>query len=125
MKKGKISTRVLVFVVCVMMFVGIVPMAAFAESETGRFSNSQLSLVQDKQSTLASGVTQNIYTVYDKNGKQVKMFAATIDMSIDTVKLFTSYKDMDTPLMGFPNLPSRLRLLKRKRRQATSITTVR
>ena len=66
MKKGKISTRVLVFVVCVMMFVGIVPMAAFAESETGRFSNSQLSLVQDKQSTLASGVTQNIYTVYDK-----------------------------------------------------------
>lgn len=125
MKKGKISTRVLVFVVCVMMFVGIVPMAAFAESETGRFSNSQLSLVQDKQSTLASGVTQNIYTVYDKNGKQVKMFAATIDMSIDTVKLFTSYKDMDNTSYGLPNLPSRLRLLKRKRRQATSITTVR
>ena len=80
MKKGKISTRVLAFVICVMMFVGIVPMATFAESETGKFSNSQLSLVQDKQSTLASGVTQNIYTVYDKNGKQVKMFAATIDM---------------------------------------------
>ena len=54
MKKGKISTRVLAFVICVMMFVGIVPMATFAESGTGKFSNSQLSLVQDKQSTLAS-----------------------------------------------------------------------
>ena len=105
MKKGKISTRVLAFVLCVMMFVGIVPMAAFAESETdGKFSNSQLSLVQDRQSTLANGVTQNIYTVYDKNGKQVKMFAATIDMSVDTVKLFTSYKDMDNTSYGMSKL---------------------
>ena len=104
MKKGKISTRVLAFVICVMMFVGIVPMATFAESGTGKFSNSQLSLVQDKQSTLASGVTQNIYTVYDKNGKQVKMLAATIDMSVDTVKLFTSYKDMDKKSDGMSKL---------------------
>ena len=114
MKKGKISTRVLVFVVCVMMFVGIVPMAAFAESETGRFSNSQLSLVQDKQSTLASGVTQNIYTVYDKNGKQVKMFAATIDMSIDTVKLFTSYKDMDNTSYGLSKLTEQVAAFEEK-----------
>ena len=114
MKKGKISTRVLAFVICVMMFVGIVPMAAFAESETGKFSNSQLSLVQDKQSTLASGVTQNIYTVYDKNGKQVKMFAATIDMSVDTVKLFTSYKDMDNNSYGMSKLTEQVAAFDKK-----------
>ena len=114
MKKGKISTRVLAFVICVMMFVGIVPMAAFAESETGKFSNSQLSLVQDRQSTLASGVTQNIYTVYDKNGKQVKMFAATIDMSVDTVKLFTSYKDMDNNSYGMSKLTEQVAAFDKK-----------
>ena len=115
MKKSKISTRVLAFVLCVMMFVGIVPMAAFAESETeGKFSNSRLSLVQDRQSTLASGVTQNIYTVYDKNGKQVKMFAATIDMSVDTVKLFTSYKDMDNTTYGMSKLTEQVAAFDKK-----------
>ena len=115
MKKGKISTRVLAFVLCVMMFVGIVPMTAFAGSEAkGKFPNSQLSLVQDKQSTLASGVTQNIYTVYDKNGKQVKMFAATIDMSVDTVKLFTSYKDMDNTSYGMSKLTEQVAAFDKK-----------
>ena len=105
MKTGKISTRVLAFVLCAMMVIGVVPMTAFAAAETeGTFPNSQLSLVQDKQSTLASGVTQDIYTVYDKNGKQVKMFAATVDMSVDTVKLFTSYKDMDNTSYGMSKL---------------------
>ena len=114
MKKGKISTLVLVFVICVMMFVGIVPMATFAKSEKGKFSNSQLSLVQDKQSTLASGVTQNIYTVYDKNGKQVKMFAATIDMSVDTVKLFTSYQNMDNTAYGMSKLTEQVAAFDKK-----------
>ena len=114
MKKGKISTLVLVFVICVMMFVGIVPMATFAKSEKGKFSNSKLSLVQDKQSTLASGVTQNIYTVYDKNGKQVKMFAATIDMSVDTVKLFTSYQNMDNTAYGMSKLTEQVAAFDKK-----------
>ena len=115
MRRGKISTRVLAFALCVMMLVGIMPMTAFAESKTeGKFSNSQLSLVQDKQSTLASGVTQNIYTVYDKNGKQVKMFAATIDMSVDTVKLFTSYKDMDNTSYGMSKLTEQVAAFDKK-----------
>ncbi len=114
-KRQKFQPEFLAFVLCVMMFVGIVPMAAFAESETeGKFSNSQLSLVQDKQSTLASGVTQNIYTVYDKNGKQVKMFAATIDMSVDTVKLFTSYKDMDNTAYGMSKLTEQVAAFDKK-----------
>lgn len=49
MKTGKISTRVLAFVLCAMMVIGVVPMTAFAAAETeGTFPNSQLSLVQDK-----------------------------------------------------------------------------
>ena len=91
MNKSKTPKKILAFVLCVMMLISVIPTTVLGATETnGKFPNSQLSLVQDKQSTLASGVTQNIYTVYDKNDKQVKMFAATIDMSVDTVKLFTS-----------------------------------
>ena len=68
----------------------------------------------DKQSSLASGVTQNAYTVYDKNGKQVKMFAATIDMSVDTVKLFTSYKDMDNNTYGMSKLTEQVAAFEKK-----------
>ena len=112
MKKGKISSRVWAFLLCVMTLVSIMHITAFAAE--GPFSNSQLSLVQDKQSTLASGVTQNIYTVYDKNGKQVKMFAATIDMSVDTVKLFTSYKDMDNNSYGMSKLTEQVAAFDKK-----------
>ena len=105
MKNGKFSTKVLVWLLCAVMLVGLTPITVFASAGSdGLFSQSQLSLVTDKQSTLASGVTQDAYTVFDKNGKQVKMFAATIDMSVDTVKLFTSYKDMDNTSYGMSKL---------------------
>ena len=68
MKQKKI-TRVFSAMITVIMLLSLLPTSAFA-AETN-FANSQLSLVTDKQSTLAQGVTQNIYTVYDKNGKQV------------------------------------------------------
>ena len=116
MKKGKILTRVLALALCAMMLIGIMPMTVLGATEAtgGKFSNSQLSLVQDKQSTLASGVTQNIYTVYDKNGKQVKMFAATIDMSVDTVKLFTSYQNMDNTAYGMSKLTEQVAAFDKK-----------
>ena len=78
------------------------------------FAQSQLSLVTDKQSTLANGVTQDIYTVYDKNGKQVKMFAATIDVSVDTVKLFTSYQNMDNTTYGMSKLTEQVAAFDKK-----------
>ncbi len=70
----------------------------------GKFENAQLDIVSDKESTLAPGVTENQYTVYDKNGNQVKMFVATADMSVDSVKVFTSYKDMDAQNYGMSKL---------------------
>lgn len=115
MKNGKFSTKVLVWLLCAGMLVGLTPMTVFAAAgSNGLFSQSQLSLVTDKQSTLASGVTQNAYTVYDKNGNQVKMFAATIDMSVDTVKLFTSYKDMDNTSYGLSKLTEQVAAFEKK-----------
>ena len=115
MKNGKFSTKVLVWLLCAVMLVGLTPMTVFAAAGSdGLFSQSQLSLVTDKQSTLASGVTQNAYTVYDKNGNQVKMFAATIDMSVDTVKLFTSYKDMDNTSYGLSKLTEQVAAFEEK-----------
>ena len=115
MKKGKFMTSALALAFYVMVLVFNVPTTVLGAAESnGKFSNSQLSLVQDKQSTLASGVTQNIYTVYDKNGKQVKMFAATVDMSVDTVKLFTSYKDMDNNSYGMSKLTEQVSAFDKK-----------
>ena len=107
MKKDALLTRTLAGLLCVLMLLGMVPLTVMADeatTEATRFPASQLSLVQDKKSTLANGVTQDIYTVYDKNGKQVKMFAATIDLSVDTVRFFTSYKDMDNTSYGMSKL---------------------
>ena len=115
MSKSKVSIKVLAWILCAVMTVGILPMQAFASAETEReFPNAQLSLVQDKKSTLANGVTQDIYTVYDKNGKQVKMFAAKIDMSVETVKLFTSYKDMDNTTYGMSKLTEQVAAFEKK-----------
>ena len=70
MKSSSNLTRVFAAILCLAMLCGMLPLAVAADgtAET-KFANSQLSLVQDKQSALASGVTQNSYTVYDKNGK--------------------------------------------------------
>ena len=111
MKQKKI-TCVFSAMITVIMLLSLLPTSAFA-AETN-FANSQLSLVTDKQSTLAQGVTQNIYTVYDKNGKQVKMFAATIDMSVDTVKLFTSYQNMDNTVYGMSKLTEQVAAFDKK-----------
>ncbi|MBR4880286.1 MAG: phosphodiester glycosidase family protein, partial [Clostridia bacterium] len=86
----------------ILTVVGMVPFGTFAASAD--FASSQLDIVIDKESTLAPGVTLNDYTVYDKNGDQVRMFVTKADMSVDTVKLFASYKDMDPTNYGMSKL---------------------
>ena len=112
MKRNTPLVKALAGIVCFVMLIGMVP--AFAAAAEAQFQNSQLSLVADKKSTLASGVTQDIYTVYDKNGNQVKMFAATVDMSVDTVKLFTSYQNMDNTVYGMSKLTEQVAAFDRK-----------
>ena len=98
MKKAfqKLTTVML----CLVMVIAAIPMNVFASS----YTNSQLSVVSDKASTLAPGVTLNSITAYDKNGAQVKMFVTKADMSVDSVKLFASYKDMDPTNYGMSKL---------------------
>ena len=86
-------SKVTAGLLCVAILVGIIPTSTFAATHS--YTNAQLSVVTNKESSLASGVTQNAYTVYDKNGDQVKMYVTTADMNVDTVQLFAGYKDMD------------------------------
>ena len=95
------SMRFLSLLLCAVMILGLMPISAFAAAS---FTQSQLSVVVDKQSRLADGVAQDLYTVYDKDGKQVKMFVATVDPTVETVKIFTSYKDMDNSSYGMTKL---------------------
>lgn len=104
MKKGKI-TRLFSLITVTTMVATCMPLSAYAKNTNQKsFANAQLSIVTDKTSTLAKGVTQDLYTVYDKDGNQVKMFAATMDMSVDSVKLYTSYKGMDNNTYGMSKL---------------------
>ena len=95
------SKRLLSLLLCAVMILSLMPVSAFAAES---FTQSQLSVVADKQSQLADGVAQDLYTVYDKDGKQVKMFVATVDPTVETVKILTSYKDMDNSSYGMTKL---------------------
>ena len=49
------------------ILIGMVPTMNVAAAEDN-FVNSQLSVVANKESVLATGVSLDAYTVYDKNG---------------------------------------------------------
>ncbi len=101
----------------VLMLVSMVPtmsLTASAAVTGGKFENAQLDIVSDKNSTLAPGVTENQYTVYDKNGDQVKMFVATADMSVDSVKLFASYNNMDPTYFSMSKLTEQVAAFNKK-----------
>ncbi len=91
----------------VLTLVSVMPTISLSSSAAvagAKFENAQLDITGNKESTLAPGVTENQYTVYDKNGDQVKMFVATADMDVDSVKLFTTYKDMNVAQPGMQRL---------------------
>ncbi len=101
-KFSKITAAIL----AVLMLMSVLPAAyvsGAAQANNG-FKQSQLTVVNEKASTLAPGVTLDTYTVYDKNGDQVKMFVTTADMNVDSVKVFSSYKDMDPTNYGMSKL---------------------
>ena len=103
MKQRNLLSKALTAILCVVMIVSALPISAFAAS-FAQFTQSQLSVVADKQSTLAPGVTENKYTVYDKNGAQVKLYVATADPSVSTVKMYASYLNMDPTNYGMSKL---------------------
>ncbi|MBO5111521.1 MAG: phosphodiester glycosidase family protein, partial [Clostridia bacterium] len=92
----------------------MVPATIFPAVASTDYTNAQLSVVSDKESTLAPGVTLNSITAYDKNGDQVKMFVTTADLNVDTVKLFASYKDMDPTNYGMSKLTEQVAAFDKK-----------
>ena len=105
MKASKLTALIL----SVVMMLGMFPLTAFATSADslsvdGPFATPQLTVATEKNSTLAPGITQDSYTLYNNKDEQVKMFITTADMSVDTVKLFASYKDMDPTNYGMSKL---------------------
>ncbi len=103
----KVFSKLTASLLAVLMLVSVLPVMPLTVSAAvtgGKFENAQLDIVSDKESTLAPGVTENQYTVYDKNGDQVKMYVATADINVDSVKVFASYKDMDPTNFGMSKL---------------------
>ncbi len=91
----------------VVMLLGVLPVsvsATSALSSDDRFATPQLTVATEKNSTLAPGITQDSYTLYNNKDEQVKMFVTTADMSVDTVKLFASYNNMDPTNYGMSKL---------------------
>ena len=110
MKNRESAMKFLAWLFGLMMIVCVLPITrVFASTKKQSFTNAQLSVIRDDQTTLAQGVTQDVYTVYDQNGKQVKMFSATIDPSVDTVKIFTSYQNMDNSTYGMSKLTEQVK----------------
>ncbi len=97
MKQSKRFRAVIAFAVAVMMFVGMLPMSALAAPAT---MPDHITVLQDVESNLAPGVTQNVVTALDKNGDRVEMFIASVDMSEETVMIQANYKDNDPSSWG-------------------------
>ena len=106
----KNTNRVLALILSVIMVLGMLPFSVFASSADslslidGKFTNSQLTIANEKNAMLAPGIMQDSYVLYNNKNEQVKMWVTTADVSVDTVKLFASYKDMDPTNYGMSKL---------------------
>jgi len=105
LKHNKFLAKVLCGLLAVMMLVSALPLSFSVAAASGdSFTSASLAIVTEKNSTLAPGVTQDAYTLYNNKNEQVKMFVTKADMSVDTVKLYASYKDMDPTNYGMSKL---------------------
>ena len=95
MNKSKTPKKILALVLCVMMFISIIPMSVFAA--VGNYNKDYVSDTHDvfkhTESTLAPGVEQYINYAYAKDGNQMVYYVTIADISRDDVIVQTSYKD--------------------------------
>ena len=82
------SKKLLSIVLAVVMLVGMVPAVAFAAPVT---MPAGMTSIKDVETTLAPGISQHEIVLLDQNGKQVEVFVATADLSVDTVGIQSSY----------------------------------
>ena len=76
---------------------------AVSEEASGSLP-SYMTVIQDKESTLAPGVTMNEIVAYDGNGERVEMYLTTTDLSVDTVEFYANYKDNQNSSWGMQTL---------------------
>lgn len=70
----------------------------------GGLESIGMTIITDKESTLAPGVTMNEIVMYDSNGDRVEMYLTTSDTSVDTVKFYANYKDNQNQSYGLQTL---------------------
>ncbi len=96
MKPRKIKSRLIAMALLIAMVVCALPVNTLAAMTTA----TDLTIISDKETTLAPGVIQDEVVALDKNGDRVEMFIATIDLSVDTVKVYANYKDNQNEVYG-------------------------
>ena len=101
MKPTKFS-KAIAMLLCIVMTVSLLPVTAMAANTS--FTNTDLTVASEKKSTLAPGVTLNQMVVFDQNTDRVELCVTTIDTSVDTVKVFAGYKNMDPTKLGFASV---------------------
>ena len=111
MNKSKTPKKILALVLCVMMFISIIPMSVFAA--VGNYNKDYVSDTHDvfkhTESTLAPGVEQYINYAYAKDGNQMVYYVATADITRDDVVIQTSYlKQHENGVMGMDKLTNQI-----------------
>ena len=103
-------TRALALVLTAVMVFGFLPTGAIAAATKataevdGGLESIGMTVVTDKESTLAPGVTMNEIVLYDANGKRVEMYLTTSDPAVETVQFYANYMDNQNLSYGLQTL---------------------
>ena len=84
----KISKRILSLLLGAVFALSCVPVFAEGVSVPKNYDK-----VYERQMQLAPGITQDTVVAYDSEGHRQEYYAATADLSVNTVKIETNYKN--------------------------------
>lgn len=112
------SKRVLSMVLVVLLVVGLLPMTVLAANVE---LPDHMTVVSDKESTLAPGVTQHEVVVYDKNGDRVEMYIAEADLSVDTVGVYANYLNNQNEVLGMSKTTEQVAAAEAKHEEPYSV----
>ena len=82
---------------------------------------SHMTVIQDKKSTLAPGVTQREIVLYDQNGDRVSMFVAVADLDVETVGVYANYKDNQNTVLGMSKTTEQVAAAEAKHEEPYSV----
>lgn len=85
------------------------------------FDDVDMTIVSDKHSTLAPGVTQREIVLYDEKGDRVEMYVAVADLSVDTVGIYANYKDNQNKVLGMSKTTEQVAAAEAKHEEPYSV----